>query len=186
MMEYYDHNEHWMHNPQMQDDIDPDDAMKSGCFVLTFYAVAFIVFMVIMLLLSSCTTTRVVTVPEIHDHWHHTIDTIKQTDSVTIERQTTIMQLDSVAMAKYGIQLKAAEQAWLIRTQELEQQLKMLMNVHHDTLIEHDSIPYPVEVVKEVERPLTKTELGLILVGIISIMILVISIVLKVKRYLPH
>lgn len=186
MMDYYDPNEHWMHHPQMQDDIDPDDAMKSGCFVLTFYAVALIGVIVIMLLLSSCTTTKVVTVPEIHDHWHHTTDTIKQTDSVTIERQTTIMQLDSAAMAEYGIKLKAAERAWLIRTKELEQQLKMLMSVRHDTTIEHDSIPYPVEVIKEVERPLTKTERGLILLGVLSIMFITVFIALKVKRYLPH
>ena len=42
--DYHNPNDYWRHNPMMQDpNIDPDDAMKSGCFVLLFYIVAFIV-----------------------------------------------------------------------------------------------------------------------------------------------
>ena len=167
MMDYYDHNEHWMHHPQMQDDIDPDDAMKSGCFVLTFYAVALIGVIVIMLLLSSCTTTKVVTVEKVkHDTTYvskHSRDSIYIHDSTFIKEKG-----DSVLIEKWHT-------AWRDRW-------------HHDTIvrIKVDSIPYPVEVVKEVERPLTKTERGLILLGVLSIMFITIFIALKVKRYLPH
>ena len=67
------------------------------------------------------------------------------------------MQLDSAAMAKYGIQLKAAERAWLVKTEELRRQIERLeaMSVSKDSV--HDSIPvpYPVEVIREVPAELT-------------------------------
>jgi hypothetical protein len=100
---------------------------------------------------TACTTTKYVTVPEIHEVHHHHTDSIHQTDSVTVEKETVIMQLDSDAMAKYGIQLKAAERAWLVRTSELERRLQQLAETHTDTVHERDSVPYPVEVIKEVE-----------------------------------
>jgi hypothetical protein len=100
---------------------------------------------------TACTTTKYVTVPEIHEVHHHHTDSIHQTDSVTVEKETVIMQLDSDAMAKYGIQLKAAERAWLVRTSELERRLQQLAEMHTDTVHERDSVPYPVEVIKEVE-----------------------------------
>ena len=100
---------------------------------------------------TACTTTKYVTVPEIHEVHHHHTDSIHQTDSVTVEKETVIMQLDSDAMAKYGIQLKAAERAWLVRTAELERRLQQLAETHTDTVHERDSVPYPVEVIKEVE-----------------------------------
>ena len=100
---------------------------------------------------TACTTTKYVTVPEIHEVHHHHTDSIHQTDSVTVEKETVIMQLDSDAMAKYGIQLKAAERAWLVRTSELERRLQQLAETHTDTVHERDSVPYPVEAIKEVE-----------------------------------
>ena len=54
--------------------------------------------------LYSCSTQqKIVPVPEIHEqhHWH--TDSVHQTDSIIRETTTTIMQLDSVAMAQYGI-----------------------------------------------------------------------------------
>lgn len=112
---------------------------------------------VFAVLLGSCTTTKYVEVPVVHEVHHHHTDSIHETDSVTKEKETIIMQLDSATMAKYGIQLKNAERAWLIRTNELERQLQRLSEMHNDTLHIHDSIPYPVEVIKnvEVEKELT-------------------------------
>ena len=97
--------------------------------------------------LSGCKTKTVV-VPEVHDVHHYHTDSILQRDSIFRDRQTTIMQLDSAAMAKYGIQLKSAERAWLVRTQELEYQLQRLAAMQRDSVHRVDSIPtpYPVEV----------------------------------------
>ena len=107
------------------------------------------------IMLTACKNTEYITVPEIHEVHHHHTDSIKQTDSVRVEKETTIMQLDSAAMAQYGIQLKSAERAWLVKTAELEQRLQQLIENHTDTVHERDSVPYLVEVIKEVPAELT-------------------------------
>ena len=80
-------------------------------------------------------------------HWH--TDSIYQTDSVIKEKETVVMQLDSAAMAKYGIQMKSAERAWLVKTQEMERTIQELMSKSTQKDTVRDSIPYPV--IKEVE-----------------------------------
>ena len=109
----------------------------------------------LILLTSSCTTTKYIPMPEYHEVEHHHTDSIYERDSTYHEKETVIMQLDSAAMAQYGIQLKAAERAWLVRTAELERRLQQLAETHTDTVHEKDSIPYPVEVPVEVPAQLT-------------------------------
>ena len=105
--------------------------------------------------LFGCSTTEYVPMVQTNTehHWH--TDSVKEKDSVYHETTTIIQQLDSAAMAKYGIQLKAAERAWLVKTAELERQIERLqaMNFTKDSV--HDSIPVPVEVVKEVAADLS-------------------------------
>ena len=121
----------------------------------------------VSIVLTACKETEYITVPEYHEVHHHHTDSIKQTDSVTVEKETVIMQLDSAEMAKYGIQLKAAERAWLVKTAELERRLQQLIENHTDTVHERDSIPYPVEVIKEVEveKPLHWWQKALMFLG---------------------
>ena len=135
--------------------------------------------------LAGCKQTEYVPVVEMHDvhHWH--TDSVKQTDSVYHEKTTTIMQLDSAAMATYGIQLKSAERAWLVKTAELERQIERLMAMSATKDSVHDSIPYPVEVIKEVPREPSGIERGLMMVGILAIMIIIICVVWKLKKFLP-
>ena len=135
--------------------------------------------------LSSCKTIEYITVPEVHEVHHHHTDSIKQTDSVMVEKETVIMQLDSAAMAKYGIQLKAAERAWLVKTAELERRLQQLIENHTDTVHERDSIPVPYPVIKEVEKKLTKMQKGLMWTGGLSLLALFLFIVYKAKHILP-
>lgn len=144
-----------------------------------------IVFAALGIMLTACTTTKIVTVPEVHEVHHHHTDSIHQIDSVIREHQTTIMQLDSAAMAAYGIQLKAAERAWLVKTQQLERAIQNLSRLRSDTVILRDSVPVPVPVVKEVERHLTKIEKSLMGVGLFALMALVVFIGWKIKRFLP-
>lgn len=105
--------------------------------------------------MGSCTTTRYVTVPEVHEHWHHTTDTIHKTDSIIDHQTTTIREVDSATMARYGIQMKGMQRAWLIETNRLQRELSELRQSHTDTIHERDSIPYPVEVEKEVPAQLS-------------------------------
>ena len=116
-----------------------------------------IIILAAVAMLAGCRTTKYVTVPEHHTehHWH--TDSVKERDSVHIERETTIRELDSAAMAQYGIRLKAAERAWLVQSREMERRMRELE--HHGATRDtsHDSIPnpYPVYVEKEVAKKLT-------------------------------
>ena len=57
----------------------------------------------------------------------------------------------------------------------------------HDTLYQSktDSIPVPYPVIKEVEKPLTKTQRGLMLAGFLAIVSVVIFAAKKLKKILP-
>ena len=143
--------------------------------------------MVALWFLCSCTTTRYVTVPEVHEqhHWH--TDSVHKTDSVIHEKQTTIRELDSAAMAQYGIQIRQNEKAWLVMSNELRREIERLEAMCADRDTVRDSIPkpYPVEVIKEVPRQKTLLERAVFCAGLIAIMILMLIIVSKIKKFLP-
>lgn len=143
--------------------------------------------MVALWFLCSCTTTRYVTVPEVHEqhHWH--TDSVHKTDSVIHEKQTTIRELDSAAMAQYGIQIRQNEKAWLVMSNELRREIERLEAMCADRDTVRDSIPkpYPVEVIKEVPRQKTLLERAVFCAGLISIMILILIIASKIKKFLP-
>lgn len=106
----------------------------------------FILTMGTALFMLSCKTEYIpVETSHTEHHWH--TDSIKEVDSVIHERHTTIMQLDSAAMAQYGIQLKNAERAWLVKSWELERQIEQLqkMSAIRDTTRDTIQVPYPVE-----------------------------------------
>lgn len=106
----------------------------------------FILTMGVALFMFSCKTEYVpVETSHTEHHWH--TDSIKEVDSVIHERHTTIMQLDSAAMAQYGIRLKNAERAWLVKSWELERQIENLQRLTaiRDTVKDTIQVPYPVE-----------------------------------------
>jgi len=135
----------------------PKSKVKSyqGCFWSVCLFIALVV-MVLMFgsVMSGCKHVEYVPVETTHEIHHHHTDSIKERDSVYHEKETIIQQLDSATMAKYGIQLKNAERAWLVRTAELERRLQELSEAHTDTVYRCDTIPRPVEVIKEVPAEL--------------------------------
>jgi hypothetical protein len=143
------------------------------------------VLMMIALWLTSCTTTRVVTVPEVHEVHHHHTDSVFKRDSVIDHKTTTIRELDSAAVAQYGIKLEKAERAWLIQTDRLQRELSELKEAKSDTVIQRDSVPYPVEVVKEVPRKSTWFERIMFCTGIVSILCLILFVAKKIEIFLP-
>jgi hypothetical protein len=133
--------------------------------------------------MGSCTTTKYVSVPEVHEHWHHSTDTIHQTDSIIDHQTTTIREVDSATMAQYGIQMKSMQRAWLIETNRLQRELSELRQTHTDTIHERDSIPYPVEVVKEVPAQPSWWQRFLMHVGgITSSLLLIVAVWWFVKK----
>lgn len=100
--------------------------------VIRFFSV-----IAISLLLASCASTRTITLTEYRDR--------VVTDTVTI----TDIRVDSVYLSHYE---KQRGDTILVRDTILK--YKILHDIQTETLTEyvHDSIPYPVEVVKEVHK----------------------------------
>jgi len=142
--------------------------------------------LVALWMLCSCgTQERVVTIPEVHEVHHHHTDSVILRDSVIDHQKTTIRELDSAAMAQFGIRLQKEERAWLIQTDRLQRELSELKESKSDTVIQRDSVPYPVEVIKEVEKPKSVPERIVFGIGIIALMALLLFIAFKLKRFLP-
>lgn len=139
-----------------------------------------------VLLLGSCTTTRYVPVVETHDHHHWHTDSVKEKDSVYHEKTTTIMQLDSASMAQYGIQLKSAERAWLVKTAELERQLQQLERMTADRDTVRDSVPVPYPVTVEVPAQLSWWQRTRMHAGGVALALLAICFIYSIYRFIQR
>lgn len=98
----------------------------------------------------SCSHTKYVTVPEYHTQYVNKIDSIQVHDTLVHEKQTIIKELDSLALAEFGIALEGQQKAFMVQINDLKCQVNSQKEVIRDTVIRRDSIPYPVvqEVVK--------------------------------------
>ena len=144
----------------------------------------FVLTMGIALFMLSCKTEYIPVETSHTEHYWHT-DSIKQVDSVIHEKQTTIMQLDSAAMAQYGIQLKNAERAWLVKSWELERQIENLqrLTAYRDTIRDTIQVPYPVE--KKVPAEINGWQWFQIWAGRIALCLLaLISIIIIIRFYI--
>jgi hypothetical protein len=103
---------------------------------LAYALVAAAVGILLCALFSGCTTTKYVTVPEYHT------DTLRQ---VTV-RHDSVMVHDSIHVSEKGDTVRI--ERWHTQYRD---------RIVRDTIYQskHDSIPYPVEVVKEVPAKLT-------------------------------
>ena len=158
--------------------------------LIGWYLLVIAIAVLIGWLLLGCTTTKYVPVTETHTehHWH--TDSVRERDSTHTERETVIREVDSAAMARYGIQMESNQRAWLVLQREMENRLRELkhMTAQHDTI--NDSIPYPVEVIKEVPAKLTWwQQTRLHLVNILLYLLLAIGIIYigrrHLKKYMP-
>ena len=127
---------------------------------LLFFAVALAV-------LTGCKT---VYVPVVEHEVHH--------DSIyfTQVQRDSIWMHDSISIKEKGDTVRIEK--W--HTKYIEKQ------VHDTTYVsKHDSIPVPYEVVKEVPAKLSKTEKGLMWLGLLTFIGGVVWIVFRVKKFLP-
>jgi hypothetical protein len=103
----------------------------------------------IISLVCAC-SPEVLTVPEVHNFYHHDTDSVFINDSV-IDRQTTIIrEVDSATMAQFGIQMERQQKAWLVQNEKLMKEISMLKQSKNDTVHIRDSIPVPYPVEKKV------------------------------------
>lgn len=91
---------------------------------------------VIALIFCGCTSTKYIPVETVRDVYHNTTDTIR----------------DSVSHTVYVNQYVKGD---TIYNDRIEYLYKDRWKVHDSIVILRDSIPYPVEVIKEVEIPVT-------------------------------
>jgi hypothetical protein len=124
------------------------------------------VLMMIALWLTSCTTTRVVTVEKVK----------ADTTYITKHQRDSIWLHDSIHVMERGDTIRI--ERW--HTKYIEREV-------HDTLYraKTDSIPVPYEVIKEVPRKSTWFERTMFSVGIIALMALALFLAMKIKRHLP-
>ena len=165
------------------------ERMKAGCLQLVGIVCAIIVALLICASFGSCTTTKYVPVTETRTehHWH--MDSVKERDSTHTERETVIRELDSTAMARYGIQMQANQRAWLVLQREMENRLRELehMTATHDTIRDSVPKPYPVEVIKEVPAKLTWwQQTRLHLANILLYLLLIVGIIYIGKKHIKR
>lgn len=137
MTDYNNPNEMWRHNGyDPYNGMSDEERMKAGCLQLVGMVGAIILALLICALFGSCTTTKYVPVPEYHT------DTLRQ---VTV-RHDSVMVHDSIHVSEKGDTVRI--ERWHTQYRD---------RWHTDTIYQskRDSIPYPVEVVKEVPAKLT-------------------------------
>ena len=149
--------------------------MKTAIWLILLW----IAIIVIAIMLEGCRSERVVTVPDYHEVVVHQHDTLIQRDTFEREQKTIVREVDSATMAKYGIQLETAQRAWLIQTEALRREVCELRQHQTDTVVQHDSIPYPVEVpvIKEVEKPPSRWQKLSMRVGNAVLLLLLLAVV---------
>mgnify|MGYP007130692959 CR=1 FL=1 len=179
-MEYTNPNEVWRQaNDGLYKGMSEKERERVGCMQGMLFVGMLLAF-ALCLFLSSCKTTEYVAVPQQHTehHWH--TDSIHTTDSVIKEKETVVMMLDSAEMAKYGVKLKAAERAWLVKSWELERQIEALQRLTAERDTVHDSIPVPYPV----EMRLTKWQQAKVDWGGWALLVLIVLVVIAI--YYPR
>jgi len=158
------------------DDFEPNDGGNERqpqpprrLSVTGWYLLAIAISVLLGWLLMGCTTTQYVPITETRTehHWH--TDSVRERDSTHTERNTIIRELDSAAMARYGIQMESNQRAWLVLQREMENRLRELehMTAKRDTVRDSIPVPYPVE--KQVPRERSTVEWVLLIIGLLSI-----------------
>ena len=124
------------------------------------------VLLMIALWLTSCTTTKVVTVEKVKT----------DTTYITKQQRDSIWLHDSIHVTERGDTIRI--ERW---------HTKYISKEVHDTLYraKTDSIPVPYEVIKEVPRKSTWFERIMFCTGIIAILCLILFVAKKLERHLP-
>ena len=164
MMDFTNPNDFWTHP-----DYDPykgmsdDERMKAGCLQLASYIVMILFGLLLCALFGSCTTTKYVPVIE------HYTDTLIQTKIV----KDSVYLKDSTHVSEKGDTVKIEH--W--HTEFLKKEV-------HDTIYvsKTDSVPYPVEVIKEVPAELSMWELLKMKAGGIAILLCIFAFLFWIWR----
>ena len=137
MTDYNDTNEMWRHNGyDPYKGMNDEERIAAAILRIVYTCLALLVAVLLCAPFSGCTTTKYVTVPEYHT------DTLRQ---VTVHHDS-VMVHDSIHVSEKGDTVRI--ERWHTQYRD---------RWRTDTVYQSktDSIPYPVEVVKEVSAKLT-------------------------------
>ncbi len=165
-IDYNNPNDMWRNNGyDPYRGLSDEERMKAGCFHGVAFFVMIMVGLALCALFGSCTTTQYVPVPEYH------------TDTVRISHNThdSIYVHDSTYIKEAGDTVRI--ERW--HTKYIEKQV-------HDTIYQSrtDSVPKPYPFVKVVERELTTNQKGLMILGAVALMVFLVWVIFKLKRFL--
>lgn len=137
---------------------DDDGYLMAGCLQVVGVVGTTIVAMLLCLLMGSCTTTKYVTIPEYHN------DTVR----VTQYQRDSIYMHDSILVRQQGDTVTIDR--WHTQYRD---------RWHTDTIYKSrvDSVPYKVEVIKEVPAKLSwwerlRLNISNVLLGVIAFVII--------------
>lgn len=177
LINYNDPNEMWKHNGyDPYKGMNEKQRMMAGCLQGVAFVLMIIFALAMCVLLGSCTTTKYVPVPEYH------------TDTVRIvqHERDSIYLSDSIYVSDF------VRDDTIYKTVE-RWRTKYIERMTHDTLYQSkvDSIPYPVEVIKEVPAELTwwqqtRLHLANIVLILLAVACVVWAVRLYIKNRLPH
>ena len=150
-------------------DLNEEKITARDCLVL-FLVIA--IWVLVLLTAVSC-STEYIPIETVHTEYRTKTDTLRQTDTITNNKETVIREVDSAFMARYGIEMDNRQRAWLVLQKEMEQRIRELEKSHTDTVIKVDSIDRPVYIEKKLSRwERMKMEAGQI--SIIAVVILLL------------
>ena len=157
-MDYTNPNDFWSHDdPELYKDYSDDErTVRTICAVMIRMLAIFILLCVIGMC-SSCTTTKYVPIVE-----HHT-DTLIQTkvhhDSIYMHDSTIVEKGDSIIKIEH----------W--HTKYVDREVRDTTYISKTDSI---PVPYPVETIKEVEKPLSWWQKTLMWLGVAMIAVILI------------
>ena len=127
-----------------------------------------------VLMLQGC-RTKYVSVPEYHKEYINRTDSFFHTDTIKEKEWMTIKEVDSVQLAKLGVQLRNIKNAYLIERNRNRERNNTTLKAKTDTVIKTDSIrvPYPVEQKLNKWESL-KMEVGGWAIGVLSVVLLAV------------
>lgn len=136
--------------------------LAESCFLLAGILIVVIVF----LMLTSCKQIEYVTVEKVRN----------DTTYITKHQRDSVWLHDSIMVSEKGDTIRIEK--W--HTKFVDREV-------HDTIYQatHDTIPQPYPLIKMVEKPLGWWQKGLIWTGIFALMVIIIFVVWKMKKFLP-
>lgn len=165
-MNFHDPNDFWRFSHRNDNEMSDEERIQVGIIQGIIFILMMLIILMMCAMFGSCTTERIVTVEKV------------RTDTTYINK----VQRDSVWLHDSTFVKVAGDTVWIERWHT-----KWQNHTEHDTVYKArtDSVPVPYPVIKEVEKPLSKTQKGLMMVGVLSLMAVIVWVVFKLKRFLP-